>query len=237
MILASPVAGKEKSRMLCDAFKEGAPKSNVFAYVFYGVNESNMRDFQIARNSGQDWYYIDNSYFDKVRGQQFRITKNRFQVNTQSTRVIEWGRFDALGIPVRPWRGPNEGAYLLVIEQSPSFMLDLMADPDWLSRMVEQYKHRAPGGRLVVRPWMRDKLKAQTTIVSDLQGAALVVAHSSAAAVTAITQGVPVVVSPVSALYGMHHEEREHVLNVLACSQWTIDEIRSGKAWAWLNRN
>lgn len=236
VILAHPVAGKAKSKMLCDAFKEGAPKSDVFANVFYGVNESNMRDFQIVRNSGQDWYYIDNSYFDKVRGQQFRIAKNKLQVSAVGTRVIEWGRFDALGIPVRAWRDPGRGQYLLAIEQSPSFMSDIVRDAEWLNRTVGQYKHRAPGSRVVVRPWMRDKIKAQATLVSEMQGAELMVAHSSAAAVTAITYGLPVITSPVSAIYGMHPDEREHVLNVLACSQFTVDEIRSGKAWDWLNR-
>ena len=31
------------------------------------------------------------------------------------------------------------------------------------------------------------------------------------------------------------HDQRRHYAEVLADNQWTIDQIRNGEAWAWLN--
>ena len=73
-------------------------------------------------------------------------------------------------------------------------------------------------------------------------GASTLVTHSSAAAVTAVIEGIPVIVSGMSALAQMRwstdpeHDQRLGFLNVLADNQWTLDEIREGKAWEWLTK-
>jgi hypothetical protein len=93
-----------------------------------------------------------------------------------------------------------------------------------------------------VRTWQRDKLLQQAGLPSALDGAYTVLTHSSAAAVTATLLGIPAVVSPMSALHNMrwstdpHHDQRLRYMQVLADNQWTLDEIREGRAWRWLNR-
>ncbi len=61
------------------------------------------------------------------------------------------------------------------------------------------------------------------------------VTHSSAAAITGAIAGVPFIVSPESAIYGMEPNERLHFMQVLADSQFTIEELRSGAAWAMIH--
>lgn len=231
MLIACPIPGKKKSADLCATFIEGAPR-DAKGYVFYGVNQSNMGTFKHAKAKG-DWFYIDGSYFDKVRGQQFRITKNAFQIRAVD-HVSDGLRFAALGVPMQLWKTTRLDEYALAVDQSATFMADLARAPSWLADRVALYVLQ--GGRVKVRPWSADKLKLATTLAADIEGASVVVTHSSAAAVEALIAGVGSIVSPMSAVYGLHPADRMNALGVLADNQWTIDEIRNGKAWQWLNR-
>jgi hypothetical protein len=236
MILAVPVAGKQKSVDICKAFIDGSPRKP-FGYVFYGVNESNAKQWRIVMASGEPWFYIDNSYFDSARGKQYRVTKGRVQIDPRGVKS-DGKRFDALGLTIAPMNARPSDLWI-VVEQSPSFMRYVANDEHWL----EQQMAGIPGGHHVkVRRWSSDKPKQQETLPADLAGAWTLVTHSSAAAVTAALLGVPAIVSPMSALYSMRwstateHDERRDYLNVLADNQWTLDEIRAGKAWEWLNK-
>lgn len=230
MILPVPVRGKQKSVDLCNAFAQGAPKG-AFGFVFYGVNETNMRDWLIAQKSGHDWFYIDNSYFDAVRGQQYRVTKNRFQVQPL-LHESDGKRFALLGIEVKPMR--DFKGYCLVVEQSPSFMADIARDADWLTARIERtFTTGAFGVR--IRPWSAAKSGMARTLPADLAGAAFVLTHSSAAAIEALIAGVHVQVSEMSAVRGVDETQRLQAFNVLADNQFHLDELRSGKAWSWLN--
>lgn len=231
MIKAHPVAGKQKSIDLCNAFVQGAPKS-AQGHVFYGVNESNVREWHTVKGHTRDWYYIDNSYFDAVRGQQFRITKGAIQIDASCNGPTDGKRFEALGLKVKPHREMR--GYVLVVEQSPWFMETIAGRPTWLEDRIELADHL--NFPIKVRRWDRNKAKAQTTLKADLAGARYVLTHSSAAAVEAMLEGITVVVSDMSAVARVDDERRLFAMGVLADNQWTMDEIKNGKAWAWLNR-
>lgn len=228
MLIAHPVAGKAKSRMICEAFIAGAPKG-AHGHVFYGVNETNVSAWTKVKDWGEDWWYIDNSYFDVVRGRQFRVTKNRVQVDPQN-RVSDGVRFAALGITLKPWKHNHDG-HVVVIEQSPSFMRTVAMAPNWFHHTLLDLERE----RVVVRGWRSDKPQQQVTLLDDLSGAALLITHSSAAAVTAATEGVPIEVDRMSAMYGWP-SVRLHTLRILADNQFTLDEMKEGVAWRWLNK-
>jgi hypothetical protein len=237
VIQAFPVVGKAKAARICEAFIAGASRSAVGA-VFYGVNESNVHEWHRAKAGPHPWFYIDNSYFDSVRGEQYRIAKNRVQTKVPGN-VSDGKRFAALGLKIAPMNVRPSDLWI-AIEQSPSFMRYVADDPTWLERAAQAV---VPGHhRMKVRRWSPNKPKQQETLPADLAGAWTLITHSSAAAVTATLMGVPVVVSPRSALTDMRvstdpkHDQRQHYMEVLADNQWTIAEIRAGKAWAWLNR-
>lgn len=243
MVIACPVRGKQKSVDICRAFIEGSPRK-AFGYVFYGVNESNWRNWQIVQRSGEPWFYIDNSFFDVVRGQQFRVAKNRVQTLV-GEQTSDGKRFDALGLTIAEWDAwESNNRNWLVVEQSESFMRYVANEPDWL----EERAKSLPFGRMSemrVRRWERDKLKQQTTLAADLEWADSVLAHSSAAAVEAVLVGVPIIVSKMSALAGMvcgraesaHRDERRRYLSVLADNQFSLEAFRSGEAWAHLQKS
>lgn len=232
MITACPIPGKLKSTHICAAFIEGAPRSAV-GFVFYGVNETNLHQYRVAKASGQPVYVIDNSAFDCVRGTQFRVTRGRYHHN--GVGVSDGSRFKALGIEAQPWqhRTPDRPS-VLAVEQSESYMRSVAGDARWLDVQLGLILSDA----VLVRAWNRDKRAAGATLAEDLARSHLVVTHSSAAAVEALLAGVAVRVSPMSPCYGImgrQQELRQGMFNVLADNQFSISEMRDGTAWKALN--
>ena len=245
MLKACPVVGKRKSLELCEAFIAGAPR-DAKGFVFYGAIRENLKDWYAARRSGLPVWNIDNSYFDCVRGSgnwaedgaQYRITKNRMQVEVDN-KTSDGKRFAALGLTIKSWQH-NLNGHVVLVQQSDEFMRDIAGDPDWFNESLAYLKSQ--NDRVVVRAWSPNKLKLQRTLVDDLAGARMLVTHSSAAAVTAVLEGIPVIVTSQSALAymicsdGPAIDQRLRYLSVLADNQFTLQEMKDGTAWAMLNR-
>jgi hypothetical protein len=239
-LTAYPVIGKKKSRDLCEAFIQGCP-NGARGNVFYGVDQTNLDQWDFVRTgSSKDIYYIDNSYFDKTRGSHFRITKGAVQHSGEGES--DGQRFKALALEIKPWR--KTGEHIVVCPQSDSFMRDIAGwKNDWLSEAVRSMalvSHR----RFQVRNWDRDKIKAASTLPSDLKNAWILATYSSAASVTALLEGIPVACC-AGACYGLgvrvidveqpiFPKDRERFFGVLADNQWTVDEMRNGTAWNML---
>ncbi len=241
-----PVPGKEKSRLICNAFAAGAPKYATGA-VFFGT-EGVMSAFQRAKSG--TWWYVDNSYFDPHRGIYFRVTKNALQVDpTGKTSTGE--RFAKLGITVKDWRHKPDGK-IIVIPQSDDFMKSTLGRKgDWLRETVEKLNAWGYGPRIRVRPWQRNKATAYVELHKDLDDAALVVTWSSASAITALYEGIPAI-SESGAAHALTGPltservaqplmpslvERTRFLQILADNQFTLEEFKNGVAWRWLESN
>lgn len=221
-----PVPGKAKAKMLCEAFAAGAPR-DATGHIFYGVTDGNLAAWQRVQAKGLDYFFLDNSYFDKVRGAQFRVTKNRTQRHWSGTSDCK--RFAALNIPVLP---PRTGEYILAVEQSPLFMRVIANDPCWLDRAVREM---APSGLPVrMRPWNGNKPTLALSFAEELKRAAWVVSHSSAALVEAALAGVSTYASHMSAAECVPPDRRQWA-GMLADSQFTIDEMKDGTAWSMLH--
>jgi hypothetical protein len=243
-LIACPVPGKEKSKMLCEAFIAGAPK-NATGFVFYGVKAGNHAQWMNARRSGMDWYFIDNSYFDLTRGTMYRVAKNRLQHDGEGDSDHK----RAMGIEgfhILPFNSHREG-YILIIPQSEDHMryvLDEANPHKWLARMKTW-----AGKEGKVREWRADKPALMKTLQQDLAGARLLATHTSAAAVEAVLMGVPVVCERASAAWKFSRgnqgdptsgdpaslSSRLRWAAVLADNQWTIGEMKEGVAWRSLN--
>ncbi len=246
MIVCYPQPSKARSREVLVAFAVGCggevrhalpPAPDDGPAAFYGV-VGIERLFDEARRSGRDWFYGDNTFFDRYRGRFFRFGRNEFQLS----RLVapDHARAQALGITVRPWRAG--GRHIVVVEQSPHFLGICGAGGDWLARTVAEIK-RHSDRPLRLRPWRRDKDKAAALLPADLAGAWALVTHMSAAAVEALVHGVPVFVTgacaatplasgPLSAIEApLTPAGREDWVAGLAAQQWTLEELRSGAAW------
>lgn len=233
-LVAHPVPGKAKSKMLCDAFIAGAPKT-AKGDVFYGVKAGNHAAWREAQAGVRDWYFIDNSYFDTVRGTQFRVTKNRLQ-HTGWDDETTGERFAKLGLEIQPWQWNHDG-HIVIVEQSPDHMNFVLTPKqrETYNRGVGLFE-RMRDRKLVHRAWSADKPAIQQTLARDLEGCWILYTHTSAAAVTATLAGIRTGTAPENAAWGVgYHDKREQWAGVLADNQFTIDELKDGTAWRKLN--
>lgn len=192
------------------------------AAAFYGVRPGWRHLWEQAQREGRDWYYLDNSLFDVVREQQFRVAKNAIQPS--GAGESDGRRFAALGIEVKPMRPLGSGTHVVIAAQSPEFMSCVAGDPGWLERVTLAMRARFGAAHVIVRT----KPEARP-LIDDLKGARMLVTWSSAAAVTALLEGVRVGCAPQCC--ATHADDRERWAGVLADSQWTLDEMRDGTAW------
>ena len=254
-IICYPQPSKAKSSAVLAAFAAGcganvhlsgpnslAPAPS--AAAFYGVVGIEHL-LNLARAEAREWYYGDNSYFDSGRGKYYRFTKNAFQA-VKPFAEADFDRLKALGVEIKPWR--TEGSHIVIVEQSAHFHDISFAEPHWASKVITELRKHTDRP-LKVRYWRRDKDKASAALRNDLMGAWALVTHMSAAANEALAAGVPVFVSgqcaaaPLASgeLAGIESAKtpdgRELWAARLSASQWTLEEMRNGKAWSVLNAN
>lgn len=243
-MVAYPVPGKSKSAVLCDAFIEGAKRcggSKEDAAVFYGVKEGNVKAWRRVHLRNQQFYFIDNSYFDESRATHFRVTKNALQYHGMDTSSGDRLRGIFNGEPeIKPFR---DGKHILIIPQSDSHMRCTIGyRGNWLEDMLDMCRVTWPKLAMRIRYWSGNKTDICRTLEADLENAHRLVTHTSAAAITGLRLGVIPIVEADHALAGWimfrdpEKDQRLHCFRVLADNQWTLDEIREGKAYAWLNR-
>lgn len=248
MVTAYPMRGKLKSATICQAFIDGCSgriaTDGVLrpgTAVFYGVDEYNEHVWKQAR-ARHDYVYIDNAFFDQTRGEYFRASRNRVQHD--GVGRSNGKRFDALGLTIEPWRAG--GTHIVICPQSDHFMRVVagLEGFDWTESVVKsvaKFSARPPR----VRIWSRDKGDLSATLPADLSDAHALVTWSSAAAVTAVLSGVPIVTCGPSAATPMSGDvadienlprpERREWAGVLADNQWTLAEMADGVAWRTLN--
>ena len=100
------------------------------------------------------------------------------------------------------------------------------------------------------RPLWEDPYANQAvTLLQELPTLRAVITHSSGAAITALLEGVPAISESGAASRLTGPLTRENIMSwqrpanreqfawALADNMWTLDEIRSGKAWGALCKN
>lgn len=254
-LYAYPQPGKDKSRRLLSAFAEGAGgelrepwhgisfiQDRSCASAFYGT--VGIESLFAAAREMNDWYYLDNAYFDRARERFFRISRNALQ---RAALAPDFKRLKQLVIEISPWR--RAGAHVLVVEQSEYFMREIARRPleQWRGEVLETLR-RHTDRPIRIRAWQRDKSKASSSLVQDLAGAWAVVTHASAAANEAVLAGIPVFLTGQSVALPMGLSQLEQIESPrrpdgrrewaaqLAASQWTEEEMRSGVAWESLTK-
>lgn len=245
-IAAHPVPGKMKAVLICKAFIDGAPK-DANGDVFFGVNHGNIAPYLRAKALGRDWFYIDNAYLDKHRGTYFRVTKNALQC--RGDEPSDGTRFHALGVEIKPWR-ETLGDTLLLCEQNDNFMAAAVGyKGNWRRNTLAKLAAMKLPYKIRVRPWNPDKKQNAVTLLHELPTLRAVITHSSGAAITALLEGVPAISESGAASRLTGPLTRENIMSwqrptnreqfawALADNMWTLDEIRSGKAWEALCKN
>lgn len=258
-IVCYPTPNKAKAKDVLQAFADGcggilAPGSvrdlcpNDAA--FFGVTPATLRFWHQAKQTGVDWYYLDNAYLDPCRQTFFRATKNRLQAFP--TKDSDGKRFEALNLPIEPWR--KDGRHVLVCPQSDEFM-EIVAEyrGNWTNDTVAALK-KVTDRPIRVRPWDRDKARWFATLHEDLEDCWAVVVFSSSSALTALRAGVPAYCTAYDCIAAPYIEarpeqdimtldidsidrswDRRPLFYAAADNQWTLAEMKAGVAWRHIN--
>ena len=233
MFTAYAQPDKAKSQRVLEAFAAGcggrmasttARELEPGPAAFYGVRYSYQHLWEQCLREGREYFFVDNSYFDVSREVQFRVTRNRLQHTGRGES--DGNRFAALDIKIKPMR--TDGENVLVCGATPEFMEIVAKDPGWLDRVTRSLRRQYGADRVIVRT-KQDK----RPLLADLERARLLVTWGSAAAVTALLEGVPVACAPECC--ATYAQDRAKWAGVLADQQFSLDEMRSGMAWSMLN--
>jgi hypothetical protein len=225
-----PQPGKAKALEVCRAFAAGCGGQVVAETperllpgpaVFYGVRPAWRHLWAQARSEGRAVYYIDNGFF--APGQFYRVARGAVQA---AQCRPDHDRLRALGIRPKPMR--RGGATIVVALQSDEFLATFGGRYDTAQAVVNFARAIKPLP-LVIR-----RKDSPAPLLADLTRAAVLVTLSSNAAVMALLEGVEAVTLGESActqLAGDSVEARLEWAARLAASQWTLDEMATGKAW------
>lgn len=240
-----------KSRRILGAFIAGAGgrllSTQSFDYdaqdhVFYGQLWGAERLLPEAERAGCPYWHIDNGWISPGRGDlhgYYRVTRNG--IAPAFLRGLDGGRAREAGAVLHPWR--QGGGHVLLCLPGPNFGrpwgMDMAA---WTADALERVRAATD------RPVMVRGKDADRPLHVDLAGAWCIVTHSSNVAVDAVLAGIPAIVEPTSPTaplgnVGMEWIEsprlsdlREEWLASLCWQQFTPAEMRSGFAWATLER-
>jgi hypothetical protein len=189
-----------------------------------------------AQAEKRDWFYGDHGYFG--RGTYYRVTRNAYQHDGSGEYSPH--RFELHRREVKPWR--QGGKHILVCPNSNIYMgLHGLDGEQWLRETLATIRQHTK--REVIVRWKHTPVPIRRHLVR----AHAVVVFSSAAALDALIDGVPVfVLAPFAAGSTMglsdlsqiespiYPENREPFLWALAANQWTLAEMIDGQAWAEL---
>ena len=196
------------------------------------------RIFTQAREQGRTFYYGDHAYFRRF--EYYRITKNALVREPVPVDGVDDSRFNLLGVKIERWR--SDGAHVLVCPPDDLFSSLIGLDAHkWLDDALATL---AANTEREIR--VRDRFSTGP-LTDDLVGCHALVTYHSNAAVEALCFGVPVFVTGFGAAKNMGYVDLSKIeaprypvgryewACALANSQWTLDEMASGKAWSDLN--
>lgn len=226
--------GGTYGRLIMGAFAEGCggkyvdsayPKYTPGIAVVWGLLRGSVRIIEEAESRGDPWYYVDHGYIG--RGHTFgyyRITLRGYQKTVIEDRPSDrWGKLDMKLLPFK------KGRDVLMVPPTPT--VQGVMGPYWPPKI--ETARNVCESKKDGRPWYEKHKNIH-----------MVVTYNSIAAIEAIIRGVPVMTTGQSAVEMFSSpsveepvcpENRQEWANSLAYGQFTIDEMRSGKAWGVLS--
>lgn len=233
---------KRYSMQLCRAFADGANGQVVLSRnpsgepaLIHGQDVWQQR----LMNQYENWWQADHGYFG--RGQYHRITYRARWVDGRGEP--DYRRLNRFRINLEHQKRGNK---ILVVLQSPQYYGLWHRQNETAVRTGLVQKLRRHTNRDVVvrkKPIYGHK---EPSLEKQLADAFCVVSYSSGVMLEALARGIPVVCldktypafrlsTSIDQLEGAGRPDLSHVrelFGVLAKHQWTLDEMRSGKAWS-----
>ena len=220
---------------LVDALRDPGPDDVLVIWNRYFHFDEEAKRFEAA---GATVVVVENGYL-RESGKWFAMAKGHHS-GAGKWNVGGPERWDALRIELRPWR--EAAGELLILGQRGIGEPGIAAPKGWA-----ESARRIMGGRVRPHPGTGSAVPLE----DDLRKAWAVATWHSAAAFQALIFGIPVycafpkwigaqAATPIE-FFGKRPPKRSdadrlEMFRRLAWAQWTLDEIRSGEAFAWLLR-
>jgi len=249
MVLKAPVSilpknWNDRGRVVCGAFAEGCKKSAMQISTWQYLLIKNQHPPRVAvygilyggnyvMQNTPNYWHIDHGYFGRSTDPDlydgyYRITHNNFWHNGSGDNT--WDRFNSLGIELKDWR--KTGDHIVIVPPSVH-MAKALDMQTWLEETIFKIKKKTDRDVIVSSKYknpMSEVIKDAWCVVTD---------HSNSA-IDAMINGIPAIFTNPARKLGTIEEvenppmNREFFKN-LAHNQWTLQEIKSGKAWSDLN--
>ena len=237
-------------------------KATFDAIAFYGMSVPHIKMWKEYRQNNKPVFIADLGYFGENRGAggsgHLKVSVNHWHPTTYFQKFKHLNdRFAKFNIPVKQMsdkRGPN--IILAGIGPKSGVLYD-MKHQSWDEYAVKEIRKHTdrkiiyrvkPSAQHTFKPipsteWSEPTLQLEKL----LRNAWAVVSHHSNVAVNGVLEGIPCFVNDgVSTTIGLSdlsmienpkiisHKEQQQFLADLAYTQWTLDEIASGKTWKHL---
>lgn len=185
----------------------------------YGV----LRGCMAAMKAADAFWYIDHGAFD--RGRYYRVVRDGFWISSEPDTDDE--RFRKLNVTLKDWRTTGDHIVIVPPSQFAELAHDLVGWLDAVSMTLARYTDR---------PIVVHTKASKEPLSHVLQGAWCLVTDHSNAAIDALTEGIPAIMTnPARRLGDLRDIEnppmRRDFFCRLANQQWTLDEMASGECW------
>lgn len=206
--------------------------------AMYGMMRGLKRIYNYALRDHRNWFYADRGYLSPGHYDgYYRLTRNAIQCDGRG-EPLDPSRVEVHDVLrlIRPWR--RSGSFVLICPPTGRYA-------NLLGFHHQRWKDKTKASlKQLTDRQLRMRVKndrKKRPFHEDLRGCWCVVTHSSNVVVESVLRGVPVIVLGPSAGAGIGGtslkeiespptpDDRERWLRLLACHQWTLAEIRSGK--------
>lgn len=235
VIITKPRHDGDKGYMMnnriCAAFSEGCGGKTVYPeeagsnIATYGI----LRGTEDVIKQAENFWYIDHGYIKRSNpagtlNGYFRITKNALWHSGKGNYPT-----DRLNNIV-PHIKKRTGGKNIILAPPSKYMRAFLGLHDWEEKTIEEIKKYSDRPILI-------STKQQNPMNEVMKDAWAVVTDHSNSAIDALIQGVPIIMTNPARTYGKIENIESldfdpiPLLSALSYNQWTLDEMRSGKAW------
>lgn len=225
------------SQAVCQAIHEGTgwnlkrPEDCGPDIACYGI----LRGCGEAMKRAEHFWYVDHGYFHRGHYQSadgewnfdgyYRVVEDSLWHDAKATEFDDWTRFESFGIELQPWR--TSGHHVVVVPPSV-YMAEYLGLQNWLGETLRGLRRHTD--RTVI---VHEK-GSQTPLSDILDGAWCMVTHHSNAAIDALTEGIPAIMTGrgLGSIEDVENPPmRRDFFARLANSQWTLNEMKEGLPW------
>lgn len=231
------------------------------AHVFYGLEGNLPRIFEFAMEHSRA-VYIDLGYWGRREGGRYagyhKISVNaRHPVGYYRSPQHTSERFDRFNIPIQPWQllARRESGHILVAGMGAKGAAAEGYRPQEFERWAISELEKHTNREIVYRPKPSDPLGSpipgtrfspkDVPLEHELANCWAVVTHHSNVAVDALLAGIPcfcwggvarsMSLQDLSMIEEPYLPDARHMwARDIAWTQWSVDEMKRGHAWAYL---